>query len=78
MAPYNEYGAGCMVIHSCGIYNVYGVLRFLYGNFIGGMWFCLIGLFLQGAAKSSYQQMVARKALEGEPLQRYCLSALKI
>ena len=50
---------------------VFGVFRVLFGNFIGGMWLFLIGLFLQNAAKTSYQQMVARKALEGEPLQRF-------
>ncbi|RJQ71926.1 MAG: site-2 protease family protein [Desulfobacteraceae bacterium] len=50
---------------------ILGVVRVLYGNFIGGMWFFLIGMFLNGAAKASYQQLVARKALEGEPLQRF-------
>jgi Zn-dependent protease/CBS domain-containing protein len=50
---------------------VLGVIRVLYGNFIGGMWFFLIGMFLHGAARASYQQLIARKALEGEPLQRF-------
>jgi Zn-dependent protease/CBS domain-containing protein len=50
---------------------VLGVVRVLYGNFIGGMWFFLIGMFLHGAARASYQQLIARKALEGEPLQRF-------
>jgi Zn-dependent protease/CBS domain-containing protein len=50
---------------------ILGVVRVLYGNFIGGMWIFLIGLFLNGAAKASYQQLIARKALEGEPLQRF-------
>lgn len=50
---------------------ILGVVRVLYGNFIGGMWLFLIGLFLHGAAKASYQQLIARKALEGEPLQRF-------
>lgn len=48
-----------------------GVVRFIGGNFIGGMWFFLIGMFIQGAAKMSYQQMITRKALEGEPLKRF-------
>jgi len=48
-----------------------GVWRFLGGNFIGGMWFFLIGMFIQGAAKMSYQQLITRKALEGEPLGRF-------
>jgi Zn-dependent protease/CBS domain-containing protein len=50
---------------------VWGVMRILGGNFIGGMWFFLIGLFIQGAAKMSYQQLITRKALEGEPLKRF-------
>ena len=50
---------------------VLGVIRILAGNFVGGMWFGLIGIFIQGAAKGSYQQLVTRKALEGEPLSRF-------
>jgi CBS domain-containing protein len=50
---------------------ILGVMRFLAGNFIGGMWFFLIGLFIQNAAKMSYQQLVVRKALEGENLRRF-------
>lgn len=50
---------------------VLGVFRFLFGNIIGGMWFFLIGMFLRGVANASYQQMIARKALEGEPLERF-------
>ncbi|MEJ2285736.1 MAG: site-2 protease family protein [Desulfobacterales bacterium] len=50
---------------------VLGVIRILAGNFVGGLWFGLIGMFIQGAAKMSYQQLVTRKALEGEPLKRF-------
>jgi hypothetical protein len=35
------------------------------------MWWFLIGMFLQGAAKASYQQLITRKALEGEPIRRF-------
>ncbi len=35
------------------------------GDFIGGMWWCLIGLFLRGAANASYAQLLAREALKG-------------
>jgi len=48
-----------------------GFIRILGGNFIGGMWLGLIGLFIHSAAKMSYQQLIARKALEGEPLKRF-------
>jgi Zn-dependent protease/predicted transcriptional regulator len=50
---------------------VLGVWRLFVGNFIGAMWWFLIGLFLRGAAQSSYQQMMIRSALEGEPVRRF-------
>ncbi|OGK97929.1 MAG: hypothetical protein A3I14_02825 [Candidatus Rokubacteria bacterium RIFCSPLOWO2_02_FULL_73_56] len=40
-----------------------GVLRGLTGEFLGGLWFVLIGLFLRQAAAGSYQQLVLRRAL---------------
>jgi Zn-dependent protease/CBS domain-containing protein len=48
-----------------------GVLSILFGSFIGGMWWFLIGMFLRNAAKSSYIQMEIRKALKGEPIGRF-------
>jgi Zn-dependent protease/predicted transcriptional regulator len=50
---------------------VLGVLNVFRGNFIGGMWWFLIGMFLNGAAKMSYRQLITRKALEGEPVRRF-------
>jgi Zn-dependent protease/CBS domain-containing protein len=50
---------------------VLGAYQFLRGNFIGGMWWFLIGMFLRGVAKSSYQQLLLRKALEGEIVRRF-------
>jgi Zn-dependent protease/predicted transcriptional regulator len=50
---------------------ILGAFQFLRGNFIGGMWWFLIGMFLRGAAKTSYQQLLLRKALEGEPVKRF-------
>jgi Zn-dependent protease len=47
-----------------------GILSVLSGNFIGGMWWFLIGMFLRGAAQSSYQQLLLRQVLEGEPIRR--------
>jgi Zn-dependent protease/predicted transcriptional regulator len=49
----------------------YGVFSFLRGGFIGGMWWFLIGLFLNNAARSSYQQVVMRQTLEGEKASRF-------
>ncbi|MBN2468145.1 MAG: site-2 protease family protein [Deltaproteobacteria bacterium] len=50
---------------------IMGVFQVLRGDFIGGMWWFLIGMFLNSAAKASYQQLVTRKALEGETIQRF-------
>jgi len=53
---------------------VYGFWRMFNANLIGGMWMILIGIFLQNAAKTSYQQLLVRKALEGEPVKRFMKS----
>lgn len=44
---------------------VLGVLNVVTGNFIGGMWWFLIGMFLQKAAKASYERAVTRQVLQG-------------
>lgn len=48
-----------------------GLLSLLSGNIIGGVWWFLIGMFLRGAARSSYQQLIIRRQLEGEPVERF-------
>jgi len=48
-----------------------GILQFINGNVIGGVWMFLIGLFLRNAAQMSYQQLLVRKSLEGEPVRRF-------
>jgi Zn-dependent protease/CBS domain-containing protein len=48
-----------------------GVLQFIFGNIIGGIWMAIIGLFLRGAAQMSYQHLLVRRALEGEPVRRF-------
>jgi len=40
-----------------------GIVRGLTGEFLGGLWFVLIGLFLRQAAEGSYQQLVVQRAL---------------
>jgi len=47
-----------------------GVYRVVIGDFIGGMWWCLIGLFVRGAAQMSYRQVVLREGLRGVPVER--------
>ena len=44
---------------------VLGVIGVLRGDFIGGMWRILIGLFLRGATGASYQQTMAQRLLAG-------------
>lgn len=48
-----------------------GGLNVVTGNFIGGMWWFLIGLFLHGAARASFMQLLTRRAFEGEPVRRF-------
>jgi Zn-dependent protease/CBS domain-containing protein len=48
-----------------------GVFSFINGNIIGGVWWFLIGLFLRAASQQSYQQLLFRKSLEGEPISRF-------
>jgi Zn-dependent proteases len=50
---------------------VAGVVSVLFGDVIQGIWWFLIGLFVRGAASSSYQQVLLRRALEGEPVSRF-------
>ncbi len=50
---------------------ILGVLAFIRGNFIFGIWWFMIGMFLRGAAGQSYRQLVLRRALEGEPVRRF-------
>jgi Zn-dependent protease/CBS domain-containing protein len=42
-----------------------GVLMVLAGNFISGVWFGVIGLFLRNSSEQAYQQLLYRNTLEG-------------
>jgi CBS domain-containing protein len=44
----------------------YGVMQMLFTSLIGGIWFIVLGAFLQNAARQSYEQLVVRGALAGE------------
>ena len=53
------------------LFIAWGLWEIIQGNFIGGLWQSMIGLFLRGAAKSSYQQMVTRDLLSGLTVSRF-------
>ena len=53
---------------------ILGVVAFVGGNVIGGMWWFLIGIFVRGAASSSYQQLVLKDLVEGQPVRRFMRS----
>lgn len=53
---------------------VLGVLALVTGNVVGGVWWFVLGLFLRSAARMSYQQLLVRRALEGESIERFMQS----
>jgi Zn-dependent protease/CBS domain-containing protein len=48
-----------------------GFLNLVMLNPIGGLWWIVIGIFLRSAARQSYQQVVIRQLLQGEPVSKY-------
>ncbi len=48
-----------------------GVVDFIFGNIIGGLWLFLIGLFLRGASQTAYRHLLLRQAFEGEKVRRF-------
>ena len=48
-----------------------GGLSFIQGNFIGGMWWVLIGIFLRSAALGSYQQLLLQDVLRNRPVRDF-------
>jgi Zn-dependent protease len=48
-----------------------GILNVLLGNFIGGMWWFLIGMFLRNSASASYEQLLMQQMLSGEPVSHF-------
>jgi Zn-dependent protease/CBS domain-containing protein len=49
----------------------YALYRLIFGDFISAVWYFLIGTFLRNASRISYQQMLLRTALAGEPVSRF-------
>jgi Zn-dependent protease/predicted transcriptional regulator len=50
---------------------VFGAVRFFKDQSIDGIWTFVIGMFVRGAARSSYRQLVFRRALEGVPVKKF-------
>jgi Zn-dependent protease/predicted transcriptional regulator len=48
-----------------------GIMNVFIGNFIGGMWWFIIGIFLRNASQISYQHLIVRRLLEGESVQNF-------
>jgi Zn-dependent protease len=49
----------------------FGVLQLFFGNLIGAVWYFIIGMFLRGASRASYEQLLIRSALAGQPVSRF-------
>ncbi len=54
---------------------VLGVFGFAFGNFVTGVWWFVIGLFVRWASQMSYHQVLLRQALEGEPVSKFMQAA---
>ena len=51
---------------SLGVFLIiFGFFQIFIGNFIGGLWLALIGIFIKSAADAGYQQLLSRNILEG-------------
>lgn len=48
-----------------------GVFAFIQGQFIGGMWWLLIGAFLRTAAAATYRQLVVSEMLRDKPVRDF-------
>ena len=50
---------------------ILGIVAVIQGEFIGGMWWFLIGIFLRGAAATSYQQLLLHEFLHDQPVRHF-------
>ena len=48
-----------------------GVFAVVTGNFISGLWWFLIGMFIRSVAQSTWQQQLLKQFLEGVPISRF-------
>ena len=50
---------------------IFAAYQLFNGNFVPAVWYFLIGMFLQNAARSSYEQVLLRSVLAGEPIEHF-------
>jgi CBS domain-containing protein len=50
---------------------VLGLLGLLFDQLLFGLWWLLLGWYLQRAAQQGYEQVMVRQVLEGEPVRRF-------
>lgn len=53
------------------VFVILGILYIFMGAFVGGLWWLLIGMFLNNASKMSYQQVIMRQAVEGRTVENF-------
>ena len=53
---------------------VLGALQFFMDRSVGGLWTLVIGMFVRSAARSSYRQLLFRRALEGVPVRKFMVA----
>jgi Zn-dependent protease/predicted transcriptional regulator len=53
---------------------ILGIISFIGGNFIVGLWYFLIGMFIRSASHMSYRQLLIKNALTGEPISRFMVA----
>lgn len=49
----------------------FALYELVVGFFISAIWYFMIGLFLRDASRVSYEQLILRSALDGEPVSRF-------
>ncbi len=48
-----------------------GLVELFLGGFVSAIWWFVLGLFLRGAARQSYQQILIQDTLQNEPVSRF-------
>src|SRR5262249_28191538 len=55
-----------------------GLMNLFAGHMVQGIWMGLIGMFLERAAQSGYQQVLIRQVLAGKPVARFMSTELVV